>query len=1106
MQIADLKHFSESHIITMHFEQLVNFREQQRVYLKYDRQSFTIFDQAASQCVKVSVADVTHLEYLKRILMIGETYVASVLAIEADKHVIQILVKKYNRYLPLSFNVAFQDSFFSQLQQKEASAYVDVVDSNKNRFLVQLEDKQLAVIAVHMHESEEQLRHFYIVGKDGYLAAKVKKMEDGSETFIAEKAKKIKPQDFHFYLVEGTLDFVLDSEEAKLDVQMKMFFEQVKNDTEAYVNIWNRYGELEFRKMLDDVSETGYLQFANCEYVGRYKYKLTFDQSQDFDRFANKIGKQDDRFSLSIFSPREVFAQDENSAEFEKRYIDYSQQAKLLHCKLTTAIDAKSNVIFITTDQDISQYGAGGYIFKSIAGYMSMNQRRRQAYNDIFSGNCGIKSLSALIDGKAFPTRVHYRDYIQPISELVEQKAFPKNPPTDKQREAIEIALNTPDIALIQGPPGTGKTTVIVGILERLNEIAEGEERRQAKNLVTAFQHDAVQNVAERIEILDLPTIKFGSKSTDTTSEERTLKMNVENWINEKVKQLYEVYPNYKENKRIKTFDRIYKNYLLTANTIDATLRLLKELQYEIPLSYELDTRLDLLIRQIERGYNVTAEPEKERLIRWVAMLPDFEEKFSDDGAHIVRMTQHLLEREQDPLFTNYIEFFKYFIVQDKKPYKKMAEAKRKLLLQLKPTERISNTPKQRNDILELFTDISEYVTSSILATLDEEERILLDYIEEYELNPIVVQNSILDYMSVIGATNQQSVSANIKGEIFGSKDASVKYDNVLIDEAARSNPLDLFIPMASAQRRIILVGDHRQLPHIVDEKLVELIDGDSRSEESLANTKEKLKVSLFETLFKKLKEQEAKDGIKRTVTLDRQYRTHPLLGDFVSRNFYEIHHETKVESGLPARLFAHRLKGLENKAAAWLDVPAHLGEEISDQSKRRPVEAREIVAHLKERILSDEAKGFNFGIITFYADQVKEIYRELVKVGIAKQVGNQYVLLPEYAEEFHNGRSIEKLRIGTVDSFQGMEFDFVYLSMVRSNKLPGTTEQQRQRKYGFLMMENRLCVSMSRQKKLLIVAGDRSMLDHPSAPMAIQPLINFYNDCVKDELYGTTI
>ncbi|PJI51564.1 hypothetical protein CTI14_57835, partial [Methylobacterium radiotolerans] len=36
---------------------------------------------------------------------------------------------------------------------------------------------------------------------------------------------------------------------------------------------------------------------------------------------------------------------------------------------------------------------------------------------------------------------------------------------------------------------------------------------------------------------------------------------------------------------------------------------------------------------------------------------------------------------------------------------------------------------------------------------------------------------------------------------------------------------------------------------------------------------------SLFERLFNILQEHEKRDGIKRVVTLDQQYRMHPVLG-----------------------------------------------------------------------------------------------------------------------------------------------------------------------------------------------------------------------------------
>lgn len=74
-----------------------------------------------------------------------------------------------------------------------------------------------------------------------------------------------------------------------------------------------------------------------------------------------------------------------------------------------------------------------------------------------------------------------------------------------------------------------------------------------------------------------------------------------------------------------------------------------------------------------------------------------------------------------------------------------------------------------------------------------------------------------------------------------------IEFDNVIVDEAARANPLDLFIPMSFAKRRIILVGDHRQLPHLLDPD-VERARTTVREQEQHA-----LKQSLFQRLFENL-------------------------------------------------------------------------------------------------------------------------------------------------------------------------------------------------------------------------------------------------------------
>lgn len=63
---------------------------------------------------------------------------------------------------------------------------------------------------------------------------------------------------------------------------------------------------------------------------------------------------------------------------------------------------------------------------------------------------------------------------------------------TDEQRRFVEIALATPDFAVLEGPPGSGKTTAIC-------ELIVQAARRGQRVLLVASTHVAVDNVLERL-------------------------------------------------------------------------------------------------------------------------------------------------------------------------------------------------------------------------------------------------------------------------------------------------------------------------------------------------------------------------------------------------------------------------------------------------------------------------------------------------------------------------------------------------------------------------------------------------------------------------------
>ena len=206
----------------------------------------------------------------------------------------------------------------------------------------------------------------------------------------------------------------------------------------------------------------------------------------------------------------------------------------------------------------------------------------------------------------------------------------------------------------------------------------------------------------------------------------------------------------------------------------------------------------------------------------------------------------------------------------------------------------------------------------------------------------------------------------------------------------------------------------------------------------------------------------------------------HPQLGDFVSRNFYEQFDRTeRFESGLPGSMFDHNLPGSGNKPAMWLNVPVSAGPHRRyGTSWVRQAEAHVITSQLRDWIDSPDGKKLTYGVISFYKAQA-----DLIRHQLRRQLG-----------KIVDG---EQIRVGTVNSFQGMEFDVVFLSIVRTipqgwRPRGRDRTKQAQQLFGHLCLYNRLNVSM-RQKKLLVVVGDPALVTGDLAAEYIPGLVDFH-------------
>lgn len=918
----------------------------------------------------------------------------------------------------------------------------------------------------------------------------------------------------NYFLVKGKLEF---NEKGKfISEYKKVQLETIMQKGGSYLDAWRKYTSERGNILLERARKIGKINFTRGEdktesgailYLNEEKTDLKLLENQNITIYDSKsddpifIKDKSCSWNDYLSKKKEEVAKkkeerkaaqknnDENSGNMPKAEVEI----KPIEAEV---VKVTSKSISIKTDSD-TKIPQKGFFVISTLGDEKQLERQNNAWQNIAEGRSGIQHLGALLETNANILQTqHQRGKIK-LSSAVYEKVFSRTekdgtkkvcPPTENQLEAIDVALRTPDIALIQGPPGTGKTTVITAILEQLNVMQDKHKNSAGRVLATSYQHDAVINMTDRLRINSLPTYKFGSKHGQEKYTEH-----IEDWTKKLISRVLEKNPSLKTDKDTVTISSCLADYKMQPTSSNART-LLEAIYKTASVSTDLSNRAKGLLSENSDDLDSLEENiNDENLLKAVRALRVTEDSFDDDGKERAIDLYSLLESknyfESDANAKKLLRNAATFSENSANENQKDEMLKQLRILKNKLLEEFSYKPfyvvNQINpEIVSITEEALDYIHKSFSNTC-KKNQILSEWLSLLENNPWGLESAIKDCDFVYASSAQQSVSKEILNQKTNVDPSFLLYDTVVIDEAARAAPPDLLIPMCLATKRIILVGDHRQLPQLVDEDICRAIEtqsnGNQNTETSntidsiIKSKTDPLHLSMFELLFSRLKELEKKDGIKRTVTLNRQFRTHPVLGDFASKEFYEKYPGEGYSSDSESvSRFSHKLSGIENKAAVWIDVPNSKGkEEKPGTSYCRPAEVSEIVKRLKEWAESEEGKSFSYGIITFYKEQANVLQKEISKLNLNI-----------------------KYRIGSVDAFQGMEFDVVFLSVVRSNKLKIDNP------YGFLCSTNRLCVSMSRQKKVLVCVGDKDFCTSENARKEghIPALAHFYDLCSSSE------
>jgi len=323
--------------------------------------------------------------------------------------------------------------------------------------------------------------------------------------------------------------------------------------------------------------------------------------------------------------------------------------------------------------------------------------------------------------------------------------------------------------------------------------------------------------------------------------------------------------------------------------------------------------------------------------------------------------------------------------------------------------------------------------------------------------------DEVLKVANIVFATSTSSA-------IDWLKQNAPPFDWVILEEAAKSHPVELILPM-NLGHRWLLIGDQKQLPPYkykeMEITVSDILDEDQREEEKedvsfLENRNKCLKnIKLFETLFenfKTVKAQYCEQEYNPCSLLEDQYRHPPLISEMVSTIFYDTKFTNKKEAPVEGDPFISP-DFLKSNQLIWIDTPhVSVNNLYGDQkaakgSSLNSGEINLIIKLVKNLEYSNKFKSHNYSDIVFLTPYSAQ--RETLASNFHKSLGQSFNV-QELSYNCH-----------TVDSYQGKQADIVIISLVRNNK-----RKDIKGALGFLIEEERLNVMFSRVRKRMIIIG----------------------------------
>lgn len=610
--------------------------------------------------------------------------------------------------------------------------------------------------------------------------------------------------------------------------------------------------------------------------------------------------------------------------------------------------------------------------------------------------------VSVAADSYRFPD-------FKPVAVQIPPSDFPPNP---SQLTAINAGAGTPDFMLVLGPPGTGKTTVIYTWVEHF--VAQGK-----RVLISSQSNNAVNNVLERVAKNDkLTCVRIGNESKVSSVIHNLL---IDNCAAELQKRL------------ITTLDERMGD-LVVGDGLFAALAGVLSGGAEIPaISAAVEEVRQYLLQRLAPLAGCLYAPYSGEIEGYLSELARLDAE------------QHVLKEKTEQYGSKGGLLLPVYRVMAWWNRRKADQN----LGRMRAVAGVPAEPGSAQRRPEGLAASMEKVAgrfSSFSAEIKSWQQSITSVRQE-SLYPI-----LLRLVDVVGAT---CIGINTNSYF---KD--IDFDVVIIDESGQIQLHNLIVPLARAPQAI-LVGDHKQLPPVVQDELKAEVQSRAEHEFFDVNTR-LLEKSWFEVLWDQAPE-------NRKVMLDTQFRCPSLISDYISEAFYQ----SKYFAGEPMKK-KKPLFSFTTSTVLFIDTSKLPLKERAEQSRK--IGARNEVLGNKcetslvlltlQRVLAEKPelgrKG-EIGIIVPYANHVQEIQKAVMKEQRQGRLTEISTPVMELA--------------ASVDSYQGQERDLIIFTFTRSN--PGGS-------VGFLADWRRLNVAMTRAKGQLIMIGDFSTLANTERSNAV--------------------